>query len=74
MSTVVLYIWRRTSSPPRPLHDVAGSSLNMDLFKAKIGDEAGPGSLRGADVAAVLQPDGQGGRASNLKGGWLLCS
>ncbi len=26
----------------------------MDLFKAEIGCEAGPGSLGGADVAAVL--------------------
>ena len=62
--------------PPPPRHDVAGPSLNMDLFKAEIGGEAqGPGSLRGTDVAVVLQPDGLGGlRAGNLKGGWLLCS
>jgi hypothetical protein len=46
----------------------------MDLFKAVIGGEAGPGSLGGADVAEVLQPDGQGGRASKLKDGWMLCS
>ncbi len=46
----------------------------MDLFKAEISGEAGQGSLGGSDVAAVLLPDGQGGKASNLKGGWLLCS
>ncbi len=46
----------------------------MNLFKAEIGGEAGQGSLGGADVAAVLLPDGLGGRAFNLKGGWLLCS
>ncbi len=63
--------------PPAPRHDVAGPSLNMDRFEAEIrvsGEAAwGQGSLGGADVAAVLQPDGPGGRASNLKGGWLLC-
>ncbi len=37
----------------------------MDLYKAEIGGEAG-----GADVAAVLWPDGLGGRTHNLKGGW----
>ncbi len=65
MSTVVQYVWRWTSSPPRPRHDVAGQSLNVDLFKAKICGKAGPGSLGGADVAAILRLDGQGGRASN---------
>jgi hypothetical protein len=65
------------AAPPRPRHDVAWPSLNLDLFQAEIDGEAGPGpgpgSLGGADVAAVLRPDEQGGRASNLKGGWLLC-
>ncbi len=45
MSTVVPYVWRGTSRPPRPRHDVAGPSLNMDLFTAEIGDEAGPEAL-----------------------------
>ncbi len=40
--------------PPLPHHDVAGQSLNMDLFKAEIGGEAqGPGSLQGADQALI---------------------
>ncbi len=35
--------------PTRPRHDVAGPSLNVDLFIAEVGCEAG---LGGADVAA----------------------
>jgi hypothetical protein len=50
MSTVVPYVWRGTSRPPHPRHDVAGPSLNMDLFKAEICGEAGPGSLGGSMV------------------------
>ncbi len=45
----VKYVWRRTSRPTRPHHDVAGPGLHMDLFKAETGSEAG---LGGADVAA----------------------
>jgi hypothetical protein len=69
---LLTYVWRRISSPPRPRHDFAGPSFNMDLFEAEISCEAGQESLGGADVAGVLRPDGPGGRASNLKGGWLL--
>ncbi len=39
--------------PPCPHHDVAGLSLNMDLFKAKISSKAG---LGGADVATHSCP------------------
>ncbi len=39
--------------PPCPSHDVAGQSLNMDLFKAEISSKAG---LGGADVAAHSGP------------------
>jgi hypothetical protein len=74
---VLLYrtsVGRGTSRPPRPRHDVAWPSLNLDLEIDSDGEAGpGPGSLGGADVAAVLRPDEQGGRASNLKGGWLLC-
>ncbi len=35
--------------PTSPRHDVAGPSLNVDLFIAEVGGEAG---LGGADVAA----------------------
>ena len=50
---MVTYVRRGTSSPPRPRHDVAGPSLNMDLFEAETGGEAG---LGGADVAAHSRP------------------
>ncbi len=41
---------RWTSRPTRPrCHDVAGPSLNVDLFIAEVGGEAG---LGGADAAA----------------------
>jgi hypothetical protein len=63
---MVTYVWRGTSSPPRPRHDVAEQSLNMDLFEAETCGETG---LGGADA---LWPDG--GRAHYLKGGWLLSS
>ncbi len=47
----------RDQPPHLPRHDVAGPSLDMDLFKAEIGGEAG---LGGADVslAIVLYIDG----------------
>ena len=48
---LVTYVWRRTTRPTRPRHDVAGQGLHMDLFKA--GSEAG---LGGADVAANPGP------------------
>ncbi len=55
--------WRLVTSvqpsPPLPHHDVAGQSLDMDLFnlKAKTGGEAG---LGGADVAVhSSQMDGE---------------
>jgi hypothetical protein len=57
-----------TASPPAPAMMLPG------LASTWICGEAGPGSLGGADVEAVLRPDGQGGRAHNLKGGWLLCN
>ncbi len=44
---MVTYVLFGTSGPPRPCHDIAGQSLNMDLFKAEVGCEAG---LGGADV------------------------
>ncbi len=47
------YVWRRTSRFPRPRHDIAVPSLNMDLFKAEVGGKAG---LGGADVAAHSGP------------------
>jgi hypothetical protein len=31
-----MYVQRWTSLPPRPRHDVAGPSLNLDLFKAEV--------------------------------------
>ncbi len=43
------YVLLGTSSPTRALHDVPGPSLNMELFKAEMGGEAG---LGGADMAA----------------------
>ena len=33
---LVTYVRRGTSRPTRPCHDVAGPSLNMDLFKAEV--------------------------------------
>ncbi len=45
---LVTYVWRRTSRPPSPRHNVAGLSLDMDLLVAKIGGEAGLGTV---DVA-----------------------
>ncbi len=50
---LVTYVWRRTSRPTRPRHDVAGPSLHMDLFKSKPSGEA---VLGGADVAAHSSP------------------
>ncbi len=47
------YVLRGTSRPPRPRHDIAGQSLNMDLLKAEVRGEAG---LGGADVAAHSGP------------------
>ena len=44
---------RWTSRPTRPRHDVAGPSLNVDLFIAEVGGEAGLGY---ADVAAHGSP------------------
>ena len=41
---LVTYVWRGTSRPPRPRPDDAGPSLNMDLFKAEVGGEAGLGA------------------------------
>jgi hypothetical protein len=38
---LVTYVWRRTSRPPSPRHNVAGPSLDMDLHVAEIGGEAG---------------------------------
>ncbi len=46
---LVTNLRRRTSRPTRPRHDVAGQSLNVDLFIAEVGCESG---LGGADVAA----------------------
>ena len=48
---LVTYVRRRTSRAPRPRHDVAGPSIDTDLFdsEAEIRCEA---SLGGADVAA----------------------
>ncbi len=50
---LVPYVRRRTGRPPRPSHEVAGPSLNMDLLKAEISSVA---SLGGADVAAHSGP------------------
>ena len=46
---LVTILLRWTSRPTRPRHDVAGQSLNVHLFTAEVGGEAG---LGGADVAA----------------------
>ena len=43
------YVRRRPSRAPRPRHDVAGPSINMDLVEAEVRRED---SLGGADVAA----------------------
>ena len=57
---------------------LTGTVIQVQSESAEIGGETpGPGSLSlgGADVTVVLLPGGLGGlRASNLKGGWLLCS
>ncbi len=45
---LVTYVRRRTSSAPRPRHDVAGPCINVDLCEAEVCSEA---SLGGADVA-----------------------
>ena len=50
---LVTYVRRRTSRAPRPRHDVAGPSIDMDLFEAEI---RGKASLGGADVAANSGP------------------
>ena len=50
---LVTYVRRRTSSAPRPRHDGAGPSIDIDLFEAEIRCEA---SLGGADVAANSGP------------------
>ncbi len=50
---LVTYVWRRTSRPTRPRHDVAWQSLHMDLFETEPSGEAG---LGGADVAAHSGP------------------
>ena len=50
---LVTNLRRWTSSPTRPRHDVAGPSLNVDLFIAEVGGKAG---LGGADVAAHSSP------------------
>jgi hypothetical protein len=47
------YVRSRTRRPPRPRHDVAGPSINMDLLEAEVRGEA---SLGGADVAANSGP------------------
>ncbi len=52
---MVTYVRHRTSSPPRPRLDVAGQSLNIDLFKAEIGCKLETG-LGGEDVAAHSSP------------------
>ncbi len=50
---LVTNLLRWTSRPTRPRHDVAGPSLNVDLFIAEVGGEAGLGlGGQGADVAA----------------------
>ena len=46
---LVTHVRRRTGSPPRPRHDVAGPRINSNLFEAVVSGEAG---LGGADVAA----------------------
>ena len=46
---LVTNLRRWTSRPTRPRQDVAGPSLNVDLFIAEVGCEAGFG---GADVVA----------------------
>jgi hypothetical protein len=46
---LVTNLRRWTGRPTRPRHDIAWPSLNVDLFIAEVGGEAG---LGGADVAA----------------------
>jgi hypothetical protein len=54
---LVTNLWRWTSRPTRPRHDVAGLSLNVDLFIAEVSSEAGLGlGVPGADVAAHCGP------------------
>ena len=49
----MLIVLRGTSRPTRPRHHVAWPNLNVDLFKAEVGGEAG---LGGADVVAHSGP------------------
>ena len=43
---LVTYVRRRTSSAPRPRHDGAGPSIDIDLFEAEIRCEASLGGRR----------------------------
>ena len=62
------YVRRRPSHAPRPSHDVAGPSINMDLVEAEVHREAG---LPGAGAAALQPgPIEEQPRARDLKGCW----
>ena len=60
---------RWTSRPTRPRHDVAGPSLNVDLFIAEVGGEAG---LGGADVAAHGGPMEKEPATWKAAGSWAV--
>ena len=53
---LVTYVWRRPSRPPRPRHDVAWLSLNMDLSQSQGRRRLGSRRRRHSDVAAHSGP------------------
>jgi hypothetical protein len=53
---LVTYVRRRTSSAPRPCHDGAGQSIDIDLFEAEIRCEASLGGRRNPAPAIEEQP------------------
>ena len=64
---LVTYVRRGPSHAPRPRHDVAGPSINMDLVEAEVRREASLGQAWRRGCGGGLQPDG--GTARDLKGG-----
>jgi hypothetical protein len=64
---LVLYVWRRSHSAPRPCHDVASQRIDMNQFKADARCEAG---LGGGDVAEHSGPIEDQPGASDLKLEW----
>ncbi len=67
--SLVLYVWRRSRSAPRPCHDVASQRTDMGRFKA---DARGEADLGGGNVVVHPGPIEEQSGARNLKGGWWL--